>query len=147
MTNIRKIIIFIFSLVVLHIGCNSIHKNNPDASNIYSQLPEHERMALVPDDFAKALEGENIITPFRSFFSEDLKNRICNYDAVIISDYGKGFLSESDIRKICKLNKHTFIDTKKVLKEPLGKYCSEAFMVKINSPEFEAHKSKVDLTQ
>lgn len=97
--------------------------------------------------FLRVDEGENIITPFRSLFSEDLKNRICSYDAVIISDYGKGFLSELDIQNICDLNKYTFIDTKKVLKEPLGKYCSKAFMIKINSPEFEAHKSKVDLTK
>ena len=37
------------------------------------------------------------------------------YDAVIISDYCKGFLTEQDIQEICKNCVNVFIDTKKQL--------------------------------
>jgi len=69
-------------------------------------------------------------------------DEIASYDAVVISDYGKGFLSKQDIERFCTHNKNTFLDTKKVL---LGSYCEEAAFVKINSPEFEGIKNKIDL--
>jgi bifunctional ADP-heptose synthase (sugar kinase/adenylyltransferase) len=96
--------------------------------------------------FLRVDEGEKNITPYSQVFSLT-DAEIGEYDAVVVSDYGKGFLSESDIERFCKANPRTFIDTKKVLKDPLGKYCQEAFLVKINSPEFEAHKSKINLDE
>ena len=39
-----------------------------------------------------------------------LKN-INDYDAVIISDYNKGFISEEVIKKICDSHKCVFLDT------------------------------------
>ena len=38
-------------------------------------------------------------------------------DAIIISDYDKGFLEEDDIDFICKNNSNVFIDTKKIIDE------------------------------
>jgi len=66
---------------------------------------------------------------------------IAEFDAVVISDYGKGFLSESNIEKFCKNNANTFLDTKKIL----GDYCREAKIIKINTPEFEQQKGKINL--
>ena len=57
------------------------------------------------------------------------------YDAVIISDYCKGFLEEEDIQYICKKCDNVFVDTKK----QLGKWILEADYIKLN--EFEHKKN------
>ena len=54
-------------------------------------------------------------------------------DAIVISDYDKGFLEENDIKFICENNKNVFIDTKKVL----GSWCKEATFIKINHVEYQ----------
>jgi len=95
--------------------------------------------------FLRVDSGEENIVPFSSHSDLVSNEEIASYDAVVISDYGKGFLSEQDIERFCTHNKNTFIDTKKVLKDPLGSYCEGAAFVKINSPEFEGIKNKIDL--
>ena len=55
------------------------------------------------------------------------------YDAIIISDYCKGFLEESDIEHICKYNKNVFVDTKK----KLGEWINDADFIKINELEYQ----------
>jgi D-beta-D-heptose 7-phosphate kinase/D-beta-D-heptose 1-phosphate adenosyltransferase len=54
-------------------------------------------------------------------------------DAIIISDYDKGFLEEEDIDFICKNNFNVFIDTKKIL----GGWCKNASFIKINHVEYQ----------
>tara|TARA_R110002020_G_C16318711_1_gene774601 strand:+ start:10487 stop:11266 length:780 start_codon:yes stop_codon:yes gene_type:complete len=54
-----------------------------------------------------------------------------DYDAVVISDYDKGFLSELDIETICRNHPLTFLDTKKVL----GRWVYSATYIKLNSYE------------
>ena len=53
------------------------------------------------------------------------------YDAIIISDYCKGFLTEEDIKWICEYNNNVFIDTKK----KLGDWILKAKFIKINHLE------------
>ena len=74
---------------------------------------------------------------------EAIRMNICNnkhqgkyYDAIIISDYCKGFLTELDIELLCKSNKNVFMDTKKIL----GEWCTHADYIKINSLEFDRNK-------
>jgi len=55
------------------------------------------------------------------------------YDAIVISDYCKGFLSKTDIELLCKTNKNVFIDTKK----QLGGWIQNATFIKINSAEYK----------
>lgn len=62
------------------------------------------------------------------------------YDAIIISDYDKGFLTEKDIEFICKNNKNVFIDTKKILDE----WCADADYIKINHVEYEHTKFNIN---
>jgi len=62
------------------------------------------------------------------------------YDAIIISDYDKGFLTEQDIQFICKNNKNIFIDTKKILDE----WCTESDFIKINHVEYEHTKFNIN---
>ena len=61
------------------------------------------------------------------------KQREDHYDAIIISDYCKGFLEESDIEHICKYNKNVFVDTKK----KLGMWIKDVDFIKINELEYQ----------
>jgi bifunctional ADP-heptose synthase (sugar kinase/adenylyltransferase) len=59
-----------------------------------------------------------------------------NYDAIIISDYCKGFLTEEDIEAFAERAEcPIFLDTKK----QLGKWCEDIDFIKIN--EFEHKKN------
>ena len=57
------------------------------------------------------------------------------YDAVVISDYNKGFLSEDDIEYIGKKHPVVFMDTKK----KMGKWVNDIFCIKINNKEYQAN--------
>ena len=63
------------------------------------------------------------------------------YDAVVISDYCKGFLSEEDIKMISQLYQSTiFLDTKKIL----GDWAHYVNFIKINSIEYNKSKEQLD---
>jgi len=55
------------------------------------------------------------------------------YDAVVISDYCKGFLSENDIKFISEQHPLTFLDSKKLL----GEWAHNISFIKINFHEYE----------
>lgn len=59
---------------------------------------------------------------------------IKNSDAVIISDYDKGFLTEKHIKKIASISKFCVLDTKKKLEESTIKFIS---FIKLNEHEFK----------
>ena len=67
------------------------------------------------------------------FTSYSLTGTINKIDAIIISDYCKGFLEVSDIQHICENNKNVFIDTKK----KLGKWIKDSDFIKINELEYQ----------
>jgi len=67
------------------------------------------------------------------FTSYSLTGTVDNIDVIIISDYNKGFLEESDIQHICKYNNNVFVDTKK----KLGKWIKDADFIKINELEYK----------
>jgi len=54
------------------------------------------------------------------------------YDAIVISDYDKGFLLEEDIAYIASRHKLVFLDTKKIL----GNWCNNVKFIKINNYEY-----------
>lgn len=60
-------------------------------------------------------------------------NKISKYDAVIVSDYNKGFLSVEDLILISESHPLTFLDTKKTL----GNWSSSFTFVKINGVEYD----------
>lgn len=65
-----------------------------------------------------------------------------NYDAIIISDYNKGFLHEDDIETICKNHSLVFVDTKKTL----GPWLNHAKFIKINDVEYRNSIHVIDHT-
>ena len=82
--------------------------------------------------FLRVDEGERSVQRFQDGLITD--QEIAAYRAVVISDYGKRFLSEANIQRFCRNNPTTFLDTKKVL----GAFCENAKFIKINEPEFKA---------
>jgi D-beta-D-heptose 7-phosphate kinase/D-beta-D-heptose 1-phosphate adenosyltransferase len=76
-------------------------------------------------------------------YLEEIKNNSYfddDFDAVIISDYNKGFLSPDDIKFICENNKNVFIDTKKII----GPWIKDATFIKINNEEYEKTNHTLD---
>ena len=71
---------------------------------------------------------------------KDNKFRGTFYDAIIISDYCKGFLSEEDIFEISIKNSNVFLDTKKIL----GEWCKYVSFVKINHVEYDRTKHTIN---
>lgn len=59
-----------------------------------------------------------------------------SYDAIIVSDYCKGFLTEEDIDELSSNNFNVFLDTKKIL----GEWCKNVSFIKINHVEYDRTK-------
>lgn len=71
------------------------------------------------------------------FLSPRMDDKIMNldynaYQAIVISDYNKGFLSEKHIQHISQKHPLTFLDTKK----QLGSWCKNIQCIKINESEY-----------
>lgn len=85
------------------------------------------------------VDTNDVITRISKEKIDNIKNNKYhgdNIDAIIISDYNKGFLEEDDIKYICENNTNVFIDTKKVL----DVWCVNATFIKINNVEYEHTK-------
>lgn len=63
---------------------------------------------------------------------------ISSYDAVVVSDYNKGFLTEPDLEYIGSNAKISFLDSKK----QIDKWAENYSFIKINRKEFEYQKNK-----
>tara|TARA_B110000444_G_scaffold249397_1_gene274456 strand:+ start:1776 stop:2567 length:792 start_codon:yes stop_codon:yes gene_type:complete len=79
--------------------------------------------------FVRIDEGEDDIFPIAKKTLENIKWN--SYDAVIISDYCKGFLTEDEIAYISNQHINTFLDTKK----SIGNWASNINFIKINEVE------------
>ncbi len=74
---------------------------------------------------------------------EEIKDNTYNgvkLDAIVISDYDKGFLDESVIKYISENNKNVFLDTKKILDE----WCTNCRFIKINHVEYNHTKFNLE---
>lgn len=60
-----------------------------------------------------------------------------DYDAILISDYNKGFITEEDIEHISKLHPLVILDTKK----KLGDWCKNIKFIKVNRSEYKRNES------
>jgi D-beta-D-heptose 7-phosphate kinase/D-beta-D-heptose 1-phosphate adenosyltransferase len=71
--------------------------------------------------------------------NDQVSGNICwsDFDAIIISDYNKGFLDGLDIKFISEQHPLVFLDTKKIL----GKWAHEINCIKINYQEYLNNRS------
>jgi len=84
--------------------------------------------------FIRIDEGEDKIS--RGLFENIDWNQ---YNAIVISDYCKGFLTEEDISFISNQHSLTFLDTKKTL----DKFVNNIKFIKINDIEYNKTKSTI----
>lgn len=111
---------------------NSIKKIRyvDDKSNqLVIRVDEHDYCRRIQTDVLTQIK-DNYCRPH---FNDITKTKV---DAIVISDYDKGFLEEEDIKYICENNKNVFIDTKK----KMGDWILDADFLKINDLEFEQNK-------
>jgi D-beta-D-heptose 7-phosphate kinase/D-beta-D-heptose 1-phosphate adenosyltransferase len=86
-------------------------------------------------DYCDRISEETLIQIKNNECQPSMSNKT-TVDAIIISDYCKGFLQEEDIQYICENNDNVFVDTKK----KLGDWVGGADYLKINSIEYEQNK-------
>ena len=99
------------------------------SSQMVLRVDEHDHCERINSGLLEGLVKNKFKRPPFGFDS----HREDYYDAIIISDYCKGFLEESDIEHICKYNKNVFVDTKK----KLGEWIKDADFIKINELEYQ----------
>ncbi len=105
---------------------------------------------LCPDVPAPVFKPTKTITTdgMAGNVARQLREWGCSVDAkfndeftIIVSDYGKGYLKETDIGFICKSHPCVFVDTKK----KIDLYMKEVKFIKINEPEWEATKDNINI--
>jgi bifunctional ADP-heptose synthase (sugar kinase/adenylyltransferase) len=87
--------------------------------------------------FIRVDEGEDDVFPIAKKSLEDID--FDEFDAVIISDYCKGFIDEDTIKYISKQHSLTFLDTKKTL----GDYVDNISFIKINDVEYKYNEGNI----
>ncbi len=87
--------------------------------------------------FLRVDEGEFDVDRFE--MTKEIKKEISDSDAVIVSDYNKGFLFEEDLIQISKHSKLSILDTKKKLS---NKVINSFDFVKMNEYEFMNNYTK-----
>jgi bifunctional ADP-heptose synthase (sugar kinase/adenylyltransferase) len=87
--------------------------------------------------FLRVDEGEFDVDRFE--MTKEIKKEISESDAVIVSDYNKGFLFEEDLIQISKYSKFCVLDTKKKLSK---KIITSFDFVKMNEYEFMNNYTK-----
>ena len=113
---------------------NSIKKTryvDNKSNQLVLRVDEHDYCDRIDKDLLSSIQGNKCDIPL---------NDEIEVDAVIISDYDKGFLHEDDINFICGNNKNVFIDTKK----KFGKWINNATFIKINDLEYKNTKNTID---
>ena len=87
--------------------------------------------------FVRIDEGEDDVFPIAKKSLEDID--FDEFEAIIISDYCKGFIDEDTIKYISKQHPLTFLDTKKAL----GDYVNDISFIKINDVEYKYNEGNI----
>lgn len=109
------------NLISLGVFCDIITNNNLPIKKRYIDEPSNQMLLRVDRyDNVDELDWEVLNKiPFNE------------YDAVVISDYDKGFLDREQIRYISSIHPLTFMDSKKLLDE----WCDDIKFIKLNEKE------------
>jgi bifunctional ADP-heptose synthase (sugar kinase/adenylyltransferase) len=118
------------NIKAMPVACDIITNTNWESIHKVRFIDKKRNQMFIRVDFEN-----NGISPISTDRLRDIKD----YDAVIISDYNKGFLSEDAIAQICKSHDSVFLDTKK----PLGSWCDDVLYIKINIHELNRTKQTI----
>lgn len=119
------------------IGANATLITQPEEifKTRYVDYRTNSLLLRIDDNDTSSRISEEIINSISGNMYEGKK-----YDAIIISDYCKGFLLEEDIEFIAYNNTNVFLDTKKILSD----WCSNCNFIKINHTEYERTKHTIE---
>ena len=109
---------------------NSIRKVryvDEKSNQLVLRVDEHDHCDRIDSELLLSIQTNKVDLPM---------NNDAKFDAIIVSDYNKGFLTEDDIQLICESNDNVFVDTKK----KLGNWISQVDYLKINSLEYNENK-------
>lgn len=108
---------------LIALGVNSTLITNPTLPSKTRYVDEATNHILIRVD-----SGEKFIKNTNKLEKTFLEK----FEAIILSDYNKGFLKEADIRYICQSHPCVFLDTKKIISD----FCKDAKFIKINQFEY-----------
>jgi D-beta-D-heptose 7-phosphate kinase/D-beta-D-heptose 1-phosphate adenosyltransferase len=117
----------------LDVEINFIHQTKKITKTRYVDYKSNHMFIRVDD-------GEDQIEEL--VLTDEMISQIKNSDAVIVSDYNKGFLSEKTLRFITDYSKFSIMDTKKKITDDILSYFD---FVKLNELEFSKHNFDKDL--
>lgn len=113
-------------------SANNLSSQGVDV-DIISNTEEITKTRYVDADtnklFLRVDEGDRV----ERYNVENLPENISEYDAILISDYNKGFLTEEDIQHISQKNNLVIVDTKK----KLGEWAKDITFIKLNRREYK----------
>ena len=118
------------NLIRLGVGCDIITNKNYESIK-KTRYIDYRTNTL----FLRVDVGEDQISAIKEVDDVTLKK----YDIIVISDYCKGLVSKDTIQKISKAHPRVFLDTKKIL----GNWCSDVYVIKINSDEFDRSSEEI----
>jgi len=114
---------------------NFIHQRQPISKTRYVEHKSNH-MFLRVDEGEKSVDG--------LVLTEEIINKITTSDAVIVSDYHKGFLNDNVIKEICYYSKFSVMDTKKQIDNSVVE-CFD--FIKLNEFEFQRNRFKPNLLE
>jgi D-beta-D-heptose 7-phosphate kinase/D-beta-D-heptose 1-phosphate adenosyltransferase len=111
---------------------NEIHKNSPYRNKV--ELFTNETVGH-KTRYIDSQSNQMFLRVDTDSYSHcgSLPKNLEEYDAVIISDYNKGFLKDSDLQEIARRSRLSFLDTKKQFNIDWADYFT---FVKINEKEY-----------
>jgi len=117
------------NIIGLEVSCDIITNEKIITKTRYVDAKTNQMLVRVDSDVTQVDRIQNVDSiPFE------------NYDAIVLSDYCKGFLTENDIETISNRHPLTFLDTKKLL----GPWCKNVSFIKINEQEYDRTKHLID---
>jgi D-beta-D-heptose 7-phosphate kinase/D-beta-D-heptose 1-phosphate adenosyltransferase len=119
------------NLKALGVWCD-ICTNIPSEFNV----PTKKRLIdEVSNQMLLRIDENDVVQPIEMEFLRNINLK--QYDAIVISDYGKGFLTEEHINYIANHHPLTFMDTKK----RIGGWAKDIKYIKINEKEYNENVS------
>lgn len=122
---------------------NNLKQFNLEIISFFGNLSNKKRLVNIKTNEQICRIDEDVISNEFNEFNKLVNLTRQNIDAIIISDYNKGYISDNTILEVQKIFKNTpiFIDTKK---QDLGKFINDYnnTFFKINELEFNNLKSK-----
>jgi bifunctional ADP-heptose synthase (sugar kinase/adenylyltransferase) len=114
------------NLLALNVNCDILTNSGITKTRMVDEISNQMLLRIDENDTIKQVSR-------KEFENYDLK---C-YDAIVISDYNKGFLNNKDIEWISNNHDLTFIDTKK----EINFWIDNIKFIKINEKEYKRNES------